>query len=79
MFNIISAFDRNFRQDYIYVCLTEQNPSKISQGFLFFFLVTKITNFTGKNILVEKLVKAQGNSYFLVKKFALKFEEKKWK
>lgn len=41
--------------------------------------VTKITNFTGKNILVEKLVKAQGNSYFLVKKFALKFEEKKWK
>lgn len=48
-------------------------------GVFFFGGGTKITNFTGKNILVEKLVKAQGNSYFLVKKFALKFEEKKWK
>lgn len=59
-----------------------ESQQNITGFFLNFFLgggVTKITNFTGKNILVEKLVKAQGNSYFLVKKFALKFEEKKWK
>lgn len=33
MLDIIYAVDRNFRQDYIPVCLTEQKPRKISQFF----------------------------------------------
>lgn len=37
MLDIIYAVDRNFRQDYIHVCLTEQKPRKISQFFVFFW------------------------------------------